>query len=111
MARLSALFLTLSLILVIPRIALADDYVGTFAGQLNGEEYRLTIESGASNRYEGELLVAEIRFAIAARRFGETVLGQIASPDGFVGITLSLQGNRLRLEDEHGEVIVFERVD
>jgi len=90
--------------------AFADAYVGQFVGQLDGDEYRLTLERGAGNHYEGELHVGGTRFALGVRRFGESVMGQIASPEGYIDIMLSLQGSALRLERKDGEVLLFQRV-
>jgi hypothetical protein len=90
--------------------AFADAYVGQFVGLLEGEEYRLSIERTAGNRYEGELRVVGTRLAVGLRRFGEIVRGQIGSSEGYTDIILSVQGNALRLEDEDGKVILFRRV-
>ncbi|MCP4332022.1 MAG: hypothetical protein GY785_05160 [Gammaproteobacteria bacterium] len=57
----------LILVAVTSQSALADAYVGQFVGQLNGDEYRLSIEPGAGNRCEGELYVAGMRLALGAR--------------------------------------------
>jgi len=101
--------LGLILVAVTPQFAFADAYVGQFLGQRDGEAYRLSIEPGAGHRYEGELYVDGMRLALGGRRFGEQVIGQIASPEGYIDIMLSVQGNGLRLEDEDGEVIFFHR--
>jgi len=111
MTKTTAGIVGLMLLTMILQPAFADAYVGQFVGQLEGEEYRLSIEPGVGSRYEGELHVGGMRLAVGAWRFGENVMGQIASSEGYIDIMLSLQGNALRLEDEDGEVILFQRVD
>jgi len=109
MTKTTAGLITLVLFAVTLQPAFADPFVGKFSGQLDGEEYRLSIEAAAGSGYEGELRVAGTRIALSARRFGDRVMGQIGSPDDYIGIMLSVQGEVLRLEDEDGEVILFHR--
>jgi hypothetical protein len=105
-----AAFITLLLLLALAwQPAFADPLAGRYSGQLHAEEYRLSIQPAAGGLYEGELRVADTRVGLVARRFGDRVMGQLGSPDDYIGFVITLQGNLLRLEDEDGEVILFHR--
>lgn len=111
MTKLTAGFIVLMLFAATPQPAFADAFVGHFIGQLDGDEYRLSIEAAAGTGYQGELRVAGTRLPLHARRFGEQVMGQISSHEGFIDVMLTMQGSVLRLEDEDGEVILFQPSD
>lgn len=99
------------LLLVLPLIesVIADGFVGSYTGQLDGEEYLLSISLNDSGQYEGELRVDGVRLQLNARRFGEKIAGLIAAADDSFGFVANLQGKALIFQDEEGVSIKFER--
>ncbi len=88
---------------------IADGFVGSYIGQLDGEEYLLSISLNDSGQYEGELRVGDVRLQLNARRFGEKIAGLIAAADDSFGFVANLQGKALIFQDEEGVSIKFER--
>lgn len=99
----------LLLVLLPIESVIADAFVGSFVGLLEGEEYQLTISHNESGQYEGELKIADVRLKLDARRFGEKIAGQIVAADDSFGFIAYLQGNALIFQDEEGVSIKFER--
>jgi hypothetical protein len=89
--------------------SMADSYVGSFRGQLEGEQYQLIIGSKTFGQYEGELRVGNEKVTLNASRFGDRISGQIGSGDEGFGFVAQIQDSKLVLQDEDGETIVFER--
>lgn len=88
---------------------IADGFVGSYIGQLDGEEYLLSISLNEGGLYQGELRVDGVRLELNARRFGEKIAGQIAAADDSFGFVAHLQGNALTFQDEEGVSIKFKR--
>jgi hypothetical protein len=89
----------------------ADPFVGRFVGDYEGEEYRLTLESAGTYRYEGEIVIDGEPVPLVARRFGERLSGEVGiGGDGFE-FTAEFSGDVLLLHDANGEVIRFQTAD
>lgn len=85
----------------------ADPFVGSFVGEYDGEEYRLTIEAAGTYRYEGEIVIGGEPVPLVARRFGDRLSGQVGiGGDGFA-FSAEFSGEVLLLRDADGEVIRF----
>lgn len=89
--------------------ASADPFVGSFVGQLYGEEYRLSLQTSGEGKYRGALSAGGESLPLEARRVGERLVGQMGIADEGFHFVCQIQGATLVLQDEDGETIVFHR--
>jgi len=89
--------------------AAADPFVGSYVGQLYGEEYRLSLQSSGEGQYRGTLTAGGESLPLSARRMGEQLVGQMGGEDEGFEFVCQVQGTTLLLQDEDGETIVFQR--
>ena len=99
----------LLLVLFFIDCAAADLFTGDFTGSLDGKEYRLSISGYAGGQYEGEFRAGGERLPLNARRFGDSIAGQIGIADFRFGFLAQVQDGGLLLRYEDGKVILFRR--
>lgn len=87
----------------------ADPYVGYFTGQLQGRDYRVTIEQINSTTYDGILTVDDERMQLDARRFGESTSGLLRSHTEQFRFQGRLEGSVLILDIEDGRRLILGR--
>lgn len=96
------------LTLVSPQ-AVADPYEGYFTGELDGREYRATIDLFSAGAYDGILLVDGEPMQIDARRHGDFLTGLLRNNTEQFGFRGRLQGSILVMEIEDGRRLVLRR--
>ncbi len=99
----------LLLVLLFFDSAAADLFTGDFTGSLDGKVYRLSISGYASGQYEGAFLAGGETLPLNARRFGDSIAGQIGIADFSFGFLAQVQDGGLLMRYEDGKVIFFSR--
>ena len=89
--------------------AAADLFTGDFTGSLDGRVYQLSISGYAGGQYEGEFRAGGENLPLNARRFGDSIAGQIGIADFSFGFLAQVQNDGLLLQYEDGKVILFRR--
>jgi len=98
----------LLVLLAIDTVA-ADQFTGDFTGSLDGQVYQLSISGYAGGQYEGEFRAGGESMSLNARRFGDSIAGQIGIADFRFGFLAQLQNGGLLLQYENGKMILFRR--
>ena len=99
----------LLLVLLYIDSAAADLFTGDFTGSLDGKQYQLSISGYAGGQYEGEFSTGGENLPLNARRFGDSIAGQIGIAEFRYGFLAQVQNGGLLLKDEDGKVILFRR--
>ena len=89
--------------------AMADPWVGHFSGQLDGRDYRVTIDAFSAGAYDGLMQVDGEPMQLDARRYGEYLTGLLQSETEKTGFRARLQGSILIVETQDGRRIVMQR--
>ncbi len=71
--------------------------------------YQLSIFGPAGGQYEGILRAGVENLPLGARRFGDSIAGQIGIAEFRFGFLAQVQNGGLLLQDEDGKVILFKR--
>jgi len=87
----------------------ADPFVGTFVGEFNGEEYRLALRAAGTNQYEGAISIGGEPIPLVARRAGDQLRGLVGIGGDSFEFSAEMNGEKLLLQDNNGEIIRFER--
>ena len=87
----------------------ADPFVGVYAGEFNGEAYRLALRASGTNQYEGAITIAGEPIPLVARRFGDQLRGLVGIGGDSFEFSAEMKGDFLFLQDDNGEIIRFER--
>ena len=101
----------LLLVLLFTDSAAADLFTGDFTASLDGQVYQLSISGFAGGQYDGEYRVRGENLPLSARRFGDSIAGQIGIADFRFGFLAQEQNGGLLLKYEDGTVILFRRVN
>ena len=94
---------------LLPGTALADPYVGSFVGELDGKQYQLSIDWVSASTYDGILQVDGMPMQFDARRYGERMGGRIADESQQFRFRARIEGSLLILEIEDGRRLVLRR--
>ena len=86
--------------LLLPAAARGDPFVGSFAGDIDGQPHRLLIFSDSPGNYDGELLADGKREPMAGRRYGECMVGKMGFPDDAFAFRARVMGAILLIERE-----------
>ena len=109
MKQVSVLLVSLSCGLVASAVV-ADPYVGQFGGELDGREYRITIDAFSAGAYDGLAVVDGEPMQLDARRYGEYLTGLLQSETEKTGFRARLMGSILVVETQDGRRIVLHRL-
>lgn len=94
---------------LLPTQLFADPYVGYFAGQFEGSDYRVTIDQVNSTTYDGILTIDGERMQLDARRYGENLSGLLRSHSEQFGFRGRVEGGILILDTEDGRRLILRR--
>jgi hypothetical protein len=89
--------------------ALADPYLGYFAGELDGRQYQVNIDPVNATTYDGILQIDGEPMQLDARRYGENLRGLLRSHTEQLGFRARVQGSILIVDTEDGRRIVLRR--
>ena len=101
--------LTILLASLLPGAAIADPYVGSFAGELDGKRYALSIDWVSASTYDGILQVDGSPMQFDARRYGERMGGRVADETQQFRFRARIEGSLLVIEIEDGRRLVLRR--
>ncbi len=93
----------------LPLFAIDDPYIGHFGGELNGQQYRVDIDKVSATSYDGLLQIDDEKMQLDARRYGEFLIGRLASETAQFGFRARVQGGALIMEIDDARRIVFWR--
>lgn len=93
----------------LPLFAIDDPYVGHFGGELNGQQYRVVIDKISASTYDGLLRIDGEKMQLDARRYGELLVGRLASETAQYGFRARVQGAAFIMEIDDARRIVFWR--
>lgn len=86
-----------------------DPYVGHFSGELNGQQYRVSIDKVSATTYDGLLLIDGEKMQLEGGRYGEFMVGRLANETVQFGFRAQLQGSALIMQTEDARRIVLWR--
>jgi hypothetical protein len=99
----------LALLWLLPGYSSDDPFVGFFSGELDGNQYEVTIDRVNSTTYDGLMQIGGERMQLDARRYGEWVGGILRSHTAQIRFRAELRGSALIFETEDGRRVVLWR--
>jgi hypothetical protein len=92
--------------------AMADPFIGSFAGELNDERYELSLTKSVGGHYQGTITVEGVHIQLAGQRDGDQLRGEFEEDGDVYEFTATVKDNgALYFVDEDGESILFEKAN
>ena len=91
--------------------AMADPFVGTFSGEMDGERYELSLKKSEDNKYTGVMSVEGYQIQLLGVREDKQLYGQfLEEGDVYEFVATAKENGALFFEDEDGESILFVKI-
>jgi hypothetical protein len=107
--RITVLLLIYSMLLwCSPGQAQEDPFAGSFSAEIDGSQYRLSIDCVDASTYDGLLWIDAEKMQLDGRRYGEQMVGRLANESHQSGFRAHIEGSAPLLEIEiSGRVILW----
>ncbi len=100
-------FVLLSMILLLPEVAVAERFSGKFGAIVDDTRYELMMYRNSSGKYEGKLTINDKIFVLNAIKLGEAIGGQVAGLDQQYSFIARMAGPDILMQFEEGKLVRF----
>ena len=94
--------LALLYLIILPVTAIADSFVGDFAGQLEGQALRLSISDSQDGRYAGSMMTDDEQLPLVGERHNDMLVGHINDGGDIIGFVAAVRGNSIVFQFDSG---------